>query len=107
MGISRVIKKTAGRNQPYTDTQHDGEVWRILVCMTTGNDSEQFNNQRRFATTRWNIVCAVGDVDRETASKALQELCQIYWYPLYTYVRQQGFEANSAADLTQAFFAHL
>ncbi len=75
--------------------------------MSNGNDAEQLRNNRQFATTRWNIVCAVGDEDAQTASTALQELCQIYWYPLYTFVRRQGNDANSAADLTQAFFADL
>jgi RNA polymerase sigma-70 factor (ECF subfamily) len=75
--------------------------------MSSENESEHLRNNRQFATTRWNIVCAVGDENVQTASKALQELCQIYWYPLYTFVRRQGNDANAAADLTQAFFADL
>lgn len=72
--------------------------------MNSGNHQP---NHRSFATTRWNLVCAVGDGNDQTATTALQELCQIYWYPLYTYVRRQGQDADSAADLTQAFFADL
>jgi RNA polymerase sigma-70 factor (ECF subfamily) len=37
----------------------------------------------------------------------LAALCQTYWYPLYAYVRRQGYQANDAQDLTQAFFARL
>jgi DNA-directed RNA polymerase specialized sigma24 family protein len=75
--------------------------------MSTGNEAEQFEGNRRFATTHWSIVRAVNHEDSSAASSALQELCQIYWYPLYTYIRRQGHDANGAADLTQAFFADL
>jgi RNA polymerase sigma factor (sigma-70 family) len=34
-------------------------------------------------------------------------LCRAYWYPLYAYVRRQGWSAHEAQDLTQAFFAYL
>lgn len=77
------------------------------ASMSSGNDDDSGRNNRQFATTRWHIVCAVGDENSQTASTALQELCQIYWYPLYTFVRRQGLDSNTAADLTQAFFADL
>lgn len=38
---------------------------------------------------------------------ALSRLCQIYWYPLYAFVRRKGFDRAQAEDLTQAFFADL
>jgi len=34
-------------------------------------------------------------------------LCEIYWCPLYAYVRRQGQSTDDAQDLTQGFFAHL
>lgn len=34
-------------------------------------------------------------------------LCEIYWYPLYAYVRRQGYQSNDAQDLTQGYFAKL
>lgn len=75
--------------------------------MSSGNEVKRPGNNRQFATTQWSIVRAVNQVDSTLATSALQELCQIYWYPLYTYVRRQGHDAESAADLTQAFFADL
>ena len=45
--------------------------------------------------------------DPETASAALAQLCQIYWPPLYTYVRSRGYSVHDAQDLTQGFFAYL
>lgn len=66
-----------------------------------------FDGQRQFATTRWSIVRAINQENPSEAKSALQDLCQTYWYPLYTYVRRQGNDPESAADLTQAFFADL
>jgi RNA polymerase sigma-70 factor (ECF subfamily) len=61
----------------------------------------------RFETTRWSLVLAVaGDASTE-ARVALATLCTSYWYPLYAYVRRQGYSAEDAQDLTQGFFARL
>jgi RNA polymerase sigma factor (sigma-70 family) len=38
---------------------------------------------------------------------ALSELCQIYWRPLYAFLRKQGYGPEDAQDLTQDFFADL
>src|SRR5438876_10664363 len=62
-----------------------------------------------FASTRWTMV--LGASDSATASadavSALSELCQIYWRPLYAFLRKQGYGPEDAQDLTQGFFAHL
>jgi RNA polymerase sigma-70 factor (ECF subfamily) len=39
------------------------------------------------------------------ALRALETLCQTYWYPLYAFIRRQGSNPQDAEDLTQAFFA--
>ncbi len=36
--------------------------------------------------------------------KALEALCQTYWYPLYGYARRRGYGQQDAEDLTQGFF---
>lgn len=61
-----------------------------------------------FGATRWTLVLAArhGDVSAG-AEKALAELCQTYWYPLYAYVRRCGHDRHAAEDLTQEFFARL
>ena len=41
------------------------------------------------------------------AHGALSERCQIYWRPLYAFLRKQGYRPDDAQDLTQGFFAHL
>ena len=37
----------------------------------------------------------------------MEKLCRTYWYPLYAYVRREGYSAADAQDLTQEFFARL
>ena len=59
----------------------------------------------QFATTRWTLVLAAGNRQEPQAERALEELCRIYWYPLYGYVRRHGYSKEAAEDLTQAFFA--
>jgi RNA polymerase sigma factor (sigma-70 family) len=58
-----------------------------------------------FATTHWSVVLTAGSGDSTGALKALEKLCQAYWYPLYAYVRRRGFSPHDAEDLTQEFFA--
>lgn len=57
-----------------------------------------------FVTTRWNLVLAAGG-DSPEGMAALDQLCRVYWYPLYAYVRRCGYGPHDAQDLTQAFFA--
>jgi len=46
--------------------------------------------------------------DRSPESReALASLCQLYWYPLYAYIRRRGHQPAEAQDLAQAFFAEL
>ena len=62
---------------------------------------------RRFATTRWSLIIAAGDPGSPTAESALASLCEIYWFPVYAFIRRQGFDGEQSRDLTQAFFALL
>lgn len=41
------------------------------------------------------------------APEALSEICRIYWYPLYGFVRRRGHTPEEAQDLTQGFFLDL
>lgn len=60
-----------------------------------------------FVTTHWSVVLAAGDEESPSAAQALERLCQVYWKPLYAYVRRQGHGIHEAQDLTQEFFARL
>ena len=59
-----------------------------------------------FVTTRWSVVLAARGESTE-ASAALEKLCRTYWWPLYGFVRRQGYKPEEAQDFTQAFFARL
>lgn len=41
------------------------------------------------------------------SQRALESLCEQYWFPLYAYVRRRVPSVNESRDLTQAFFAEL
>lgn len=60
-------------------------------------------NRARFATTRWSLVLAVKGTDAP-ARAALSDLCRLYWFPVYAYLRRTGRSADAAGDLTQGFF---
>ncbi len=60
-----------------------------------------------FVTTRWTVIVAAGGKASLEAEAALQELCRTYWYPLYAYVRRQGWSREDSEDLTQAFFSKI
>ena len=62
---------------------------------------------REFRTTHWSVVLLARRDDTVRAEPALAELCRVYWYPLYAYVRRWGRGAEDAQDLTQEFFARL
>jgi RNA polymerase sigma factor (sigma-70 family) len=58
-----------------------------------------------FVNTRWTMVLAAGHKSSAQSDEALAELCRTYWYPLYAFVRRQGYSREDAEDLVQAFFA--
>ena len=60
-----------------------------------------------FATTRWTVVLRAGNEESPQHADALSQLCEVYWYPLYAFVRRQGASSHDAQDLTQEFFARL
>jgi RNA polymerase sigma factor (sigma-70 family) len=60
-----------------------------------------------FPTTRWSLIIKAGTPASAQARVALEELCSIYWYPLYAFVRRKGNDPDRALDLTQDFFARL
>jgi RNA polymerase sigma-70 factor (ECF subfamily) len=62
-----------------------------------------------FPSTHWSVVLAAGrsEAEPEIAGAALAELCQIYWAPLYSFVRSRSYTVHDAQDLTQSFFAYL
>ena len=64
-------------------------------------DTRIMGNQVRFQTTRWNLVRSARD------RSSLNDLIKIYWKPLYFFVRQRGFDNETAKDIVQGFLARL
>jgi len=56
-----------------------------------------------FTTTHWSVVLAAQGESAE-AKAALEKLCRTYWWPLYGFVRREGYKPEEAQDLTQSFF---
>jgi DNA-directed RNA polymerase specialized sigma24 family protein len=50
---------------------------------------------------------AAGGAASPEADEALARLCELYWFPVYAFIRRQGHDSDEAADLTQEFFARL
>jgi len=91
----------------------EGAVCLILVnCVKTAPvppRREAEGHDESFASTRWTMVIEAGDSATASAHalSALSELCQIYWRPLYAFLRKRGYGPEDAQDLTQGFFADL
>lgn len=62
-------------------------------------DTRIMGDDPRFKTTRWNLVQASRNM------KALESLVNIYWKPLYFFIRQHGYDNETAKDITQEFFS--
>ncbi len=60
---------------------------------------------RPFPNTRWSLIARVAEGDEASRRQALEELCQVYWPPIYAYIRSKGASPAEAEDLTQGFFA--
>jgi DNA-directed RNA polymerase specialized sigma24 family protein len=61
----------------------------------------------RFRTTRWSVVLTSAKSKATGYKEALAELCKLYWYPIYGYVRRRGYSPQDAQDITQGFFVDL
>jgi len=61
----------------------------------------------RFGTTRWSVILsctADKDSEKEKTRRALEELCRIYWRPIFAFICRRGYPVSDAQDLTQDFF---
>lgn len=77
---------------------------RVTSVTRIGGRTE--NGATAFATTHWSVVLTAQG-ESASAEEALEKLCRIYWWPLYGFVRRQGYTPEEAQDLTQGFFVML
>ena len=64
-------------------------------------------NNKNFATTRWSMVACAGQNSSPDSQRALADLCEAYWVPLYGYIKRRVNNDAEARDMTQAFFTEL
>jgi RNA polymerase sigma-70 factor (ECF subfamily) len=61
-----------------------------------------------FPDTRWSLILRLRvPGDGGSADLALNELCRIYWQPLYAFLRRSGHDPEPAKDVVQGFLAQL
>lgn len=73
----------------------------------TRDNSSAAEGVARFHTTLWSLVLLSGESTAPGSRDALGQLCRLYWYPLYAFIRRRGYCPDDARDLTQGFFLHL
>jgi RNA polymerase sigma-70 factor (ECF subfamily) len=61
------------------------------------NETRILGPGHEFDTTSWSLIRAVGDVH------AFDMFVRVYWKPLYFFVRQHGYDNESAKDIVQDF----
>ena len=59
-----------------------------------------------FSATQWTLVLAAA-TDGSVAHRAIAELCERYWEPLYAFARRTGLTPEDAEDGVQGLFADL
>jgi len=62
---------------------------------------------KQFQTTRWSVVLASAQSRAPGYKEAFADICKIYWYPLFGFVRHRGYSPEDAEDLVQGFFLYL
>jgi RNA polymerase sigma-70 factor (ECF subfamily) len=61
----------------------------------------------RFTTTHWSVVLSAKTPSSPDYQRALNRLCETYWFPIYAFLRRQGWNRDLAEDYTQGFFTSL
>ena len=74
-----------------------------VVMEEHSNDGKR--EREKLPLTRWSLVAQTREP--ELRERALAELCQLYWYPMYAYIRSLGKAHHEAQDLAQGFFSQL
>src|ERR1043165_250777 len=80
---------------------------RLASVSSPDSNPNRVNGQAVFVMPRWSLVLAAGQIASVESERALEQLCRVYWYPLYAFVRRRGYSPEDAEDLTQGFFEYL
>jgi RNA polymerase sigma factor (sigma-70 family) len=69
--------------------------------------NHQTEHHQPFPPTQWSVVLSARADDSEESSRALQQICQTYWLPVYAFARSQELSPPDAEDLTQNILSDL
>lgn len=72
----------------------------------SNTNSSGLRPEGAFLTTRWTYVLAAQGSTPE-ARKALGDLCEAYWMPVFRFLRREGRTEDESRDLTQEFFGRI
>ncbi len=67
------------------------------------SEKSEMSSGQKFPATRWSMIVSASD----SGEDALEELCRIYWRPIYGFLRRSGSSHEDAEDVTQSFLAKL
>jgi DNA-directed RNA polymerase specialized sigma24 family protein len=81
-------------------------VTGCYACAVKGTPGTLQEGGATFASTHWSIVAQSALIDVPEAGHALAQLCEMYWPPIYSFIRRRGYAPPDAQDLTQSFFAY-
>lgn len=65
------------------------------------------NENDVFPSTHWTLIGRLKSQDEGQARLALNEICALYHYPLYCYIRRRGLNHHDSEDALQDFMAKL
>ena len=69
-----------------------------------GEISWRKGDKAGFLETRWSLVSRAGE-EGEPGDAALEELCRLAWFPLFSFARRMGWSEEDAEDAVQVFLA--
>ena len=73
-----------------------------------GPDTAIQQGQSHFPPTAWSLLAHLRDPKDPRVQAYLNRMIEVYWRPIYKYIRLSWKRSNEdAKDLTQAFFIHL
>lgn len=71
------------------------------------DQSPPIGGANRFESTLWSMVLVSAQSQAPGSKQAFADLCKLYRYPLYAFIRHRGHSPEDSEDLVQGFFLHL
>ncbi len=75
--------------------------------LLTINSVSATQKHAEFPATRWSVIIRATATPSPLSHDALEDLCRLYWPPLYAFLRRSGHPQHEAQDLVQGYLARL